>query len=124
MLQMREMNLIHEGSLASQAILEGGGSRTSIPLFEYSTGEVKGMYPPGDHTLVATDSDDQEHEHELTIEPASEIVNVDILETTFGAWRYGSRTTAPARMPCSTPWSRAKSYQSRSTSRTAPRSER
>lgn len=77
---IREVSLIHEGELAAEATLSAGETRTSIRLVEYSNGEVQGIYPPGEHTLVATDADGGEHEHELTIEPASEIVNVGVLE--------------------------------------------
>lgn len=58
-------------------------SHTSIPLVEYSNGEVKGIYPPGDLTLVATDDAGEEHKHELTIEPAVEIADVRVPDDDF-----------------------------------------
>ncbi|WP_114578462.1 hypothetical protein [Saliphagus sp. LR7] len=79
---IREVNLINDGELGSHATLAAGETRTTVPLIDYGTGtrSVRGMYRPGEQTLVAIDADDDEHEHDLTIEPASEIVGVAILE--------------------------------------------
>lgn len=77
---IQEVTLIRNGELVNRATLQAGEYRTSIELVQHSNNDIRGMYPPGDHTLVATDDAGEEQEHELTIEPALEIVNVRVPE--------------------------------------------
>ncbi|WP_157972374.1 hypothetical protein [Saliphagus sp. LR7] len=77
---IREVKLLRDGELVNQATLQGGEYRTSIQLVQHDNKDIRGIYTPGDLTLVATDDAGAEHEHELTIKPALEIVDVRVPE--------------------------------------------
>lgn len=77
-----DVTLTTGGEVVNETSVSPGQTKVSFPLVEMGWDGVDWLYQPGEYTVTAREGD-TDHQHELTLEPETEIVNLRTVERNF-----------------------------------------
>jgi hypothetical protein len=92
---LSDLSVIRDGELWQESSISAGETKVTFPLLEMGNRDVRWMYHPGEYTVVARGGED-DYEYDLTLEPDSQITDLEAYFDTEGRLAISVENTGPA----------------------------